>query len=330
MNAAAGKPTLLLVDDEERILRSLAMLFRLPFRVLATTDPDEALRLVADETVHVVVSDQKMPRMRGAELLREVRQRSPNTMRILLTGYSELDAIVASVNEGEIFRYINKPWDAAELRATVEQAAGIATALFAQAPALPAAGMASVAALPVATAGALSLAAAAPPLATDEAILVIDDDAEVAEIVRELAGPTQAVHWARSLDQAFALLERQPVGVIVSELAVRGENLTAALKLLKAQHPEVVTIVMTPFQDAGVLIGLINQGQIYRLLPKPVRRGPLGMNLSSALRHHRALKLAPRLLGRHAVEALRQPEEVNMAARVRGFLGRLRGRALNA
>ena len=105
------KPTLLLIDDEERILRSLAMLFRGSYQVHATVDPHEAIALVERERVHVVVSDQRMPVMRGADLLREVRSRSPNSMRILLTGYSELDAVVSSVNEGEIFRFVQKPWD---------------------------------------------------------------------------------------------------------------------------------------------------------------------------------------------------------------------------
>ena len=89
------KPTLLLIDDEERILRSLAMLFRGSYQVHATVDPHEAIALVERERVHVVVSDQRMPVMRGADLLREVRSRSPNSMRILLTGYSELDAVVS-------------------------------------------------------------------------------------------------------------------------------------------------------------------------------------------------------------------------------------------
>jgi len=75
-----------------------------------------------------------------------------------------------------------------------------------------------------------------------------------------------------------------------------------------------------------VLISLINQGQIYRLLPKPARPGPLGMNIASALRHHRMLKSSPGLRGRHAVEKIRQPEELSVANRVMGFLGRLRGR----
>ena len=315
----ASKPSLLLVDDEERILRSLAMLFRGQYLLHTTTDARQALEIVARQQIHVVVSDQKMPVMRGADLLREVKERSPNTMRILLTGYSELDAIIASVNEGEIFRYVNKPWDAAELRTTVDQAAQIAYALYSAAPSEPA----PVTAARAAT--AVEMVPAAPQAA--EGILVIDDDAEVYSGVQEIVGASQPVHWARSLEQAFELLERHPVGVIVSELVVKGESLTAALKLLKAQHPEVVTIVMTPFQDTGVLINLINQGQIYRLLPKPVRRGPLGMNIASALRHHRMLRASPSLRQRHVVEKIRQPEEMSVANRVMGFLGRLRGRA---
>jgi serine/threonine-protein kinase len=240
-------------------------------------------------------------------------------MRILLTGYSELDAIIASVNEGEIFRYVNKPWDAAELKTTVDQAAQIAATLFATPqPAAPSAiaGMAVTAA---------EMVPSSPMHA--EGILVVDDDVEVYRAVQDITGPSQTVHWAQSLEQMFAHLEQYPIGVIVSELMVGRESLTTALKLLKAQHPEVVTVVMTPFQDTGVLINLINQGQIFRLLPKPVRRGPLGMNLASALRHHRLLKNSPLLRERHAVEKPRQVEDVSVATRVMGFLGRLRGRA---
>jgi serine/threonine-protein kinase len=312
------RPSLLLVDDEERVLRSLAMLFRSDYRVQSTTDPRQALALVEKEPVHVIVSDQKMPIMRGADLLREVRERSPNTMRILLTGYSELDAIVASVNEGEIFRYVNKPWDASELRTTVDQAAQIALTLFDAPPA------ASPPAIVTRAITAMEMVPASP--ATAEGILVIDDDAEVYETVQQIVGPSQPVYWAQSLEQAFERLASNPIGVIIAELVVKRESLTAALKLLKAQHPEVITIVVTPFQDAGVLISLINQGQIYRLLPKPIRRGPLGMNIASALRHHRLLKASPAHRRRHVVERIRQPEEMSVASKVLGFLGRLRGR----
>lgn len=317
------RPTVLLVDDEERILRSLAMLFRLQYEVRATTDAHEALRIVENERVHVIVSDQKMPIMRGADLLRQVKDKSPHTMRLLLTGYSELDAVVDSVNEGEIFRFLNKPWDANEIRATVAQAAQIARASFdaPPAPLLEAPPQSAPSSQQLFT-GTGSFVV---PMAS-ERILVLDDDAEVPRVVQELVGPSQPVLWARSLDEAFALLEREPVGVVVSELEVAGERLTGVLKALKAQHPEVVSIVLTPFQDIGTLVGLINEGQVFRLLPKPIRKGPLAMNLASALKHHRALKAAPKLAQRHVVQPVKAPEEASVAGRVMGFLARLRNR----
>lgn len=312
------KPDLVLVDDEERILRSLAMLFRPHYNLFTTTDANEALQYIRDHRVHVIVSDQRMPVMRGADLLREVRMISPNTMRLLLTGYSELEAIVASVNEGEVFRFINKPWDAVDLKQTVNQAAEIAFELFSSQPSVSA---------PVSTFTEIRSFVAPQP---EEGILVIDDDAEVVKAVREIVGASQPVHWASSLDQAFGILAEHHIGVVISELFVGREPIALALKMLKAEHPEVVTIVMTPFQDTTVLIGLINQGQVYRFLPKPIRRGPLGMNIASALRHHRVLKSAPKLRTVHAVEPVRQIEDHGVATRVMGFLGRLRSRSLSS
>ena len=285
------RPTLLLVDDEERILRSLAMLFRPNYEVRATTDAHEALRILDTERVHVVVSDQKMPLMRGADLLKQAREKSPHTMRLLLTGYSELDAVVDSVNEGEIFRFLNKPWDSAEIRATVAQAAQIAMASFESPPAFAAEAPPLVA--PSAASLLTQTGSFVAPMASEH-ILVIDEDPEVVRTVQELVGPQQPLHWARTLDEAFGWLEREPVGVVISELEVGGERLTGVLKALKAQHPEVVTLVLTPFQDIGILVGLINEGQVYRLLPKPIRAA----------------------------------EEASVAGRVMGFLSRLRGRAL--
>jgi len=305
-----ARPRLLLIDDEERILRSLSLLLRDRYRISATTEPEAALALVAAEPVHVIVCDQKMPKMLGAELLRQVRQRSPNTMRILLTGYSELDAIISSVNEGEIFRYITKPWNSQTLRETVEQAAQIAIGLFAE--------------------NAAPATAPAPPLvapAGAAAVLVIDDDGATFEAVRRAVGPSQAVYWAQRLAQAFELLDRHPIGVIVAELLVDSAQTATALKLLKAQYPALMTIAMTRYRDAGTLIELINQGQIFRLLPKPCNDGLLARNLVSALRQHTLLQAAPAQRARHVVETVQRPEEVNLATRLRGLLGRLRGLA---
>ena len=130
-------PRVLFVDDEERILRSLRMLFRGRAEILATTSGREAVELVRSHRVHVVVSDQRMPGMTGVDVLREVAACSPPTMRILLTGYADLDAMTASVNEGEIYRFVEKPWDAQRLIATVEQAARIAMDEFGTGPSWP-------------------------------------------------------------------------------------------------------------------------------------------------------------------------------------------------
>ena len=120
------KPRVLLVDDEERILRSLGLLLRMQYQVFATSDGYEALDILKREKIHVLISDQRMPIMSGSELLRQARDTAPDTIRILLTGYADADAALASVNEGEIFRYITKPWGPMELRDTIAQAAEIA------------------------------------------------------------------------------------------------------------------------------------------------------------------------------------------------------------
>jgi response regulator RpfG family c-di-GMP phosphodiesterase len=127
MNPAteSTKPTLLFVDDEERILRSLRMLFAANYRVLVTTSGHEALEILKREKVHALISDQRMPVMAGVDLLRQAREIAPNTMRLLLTGYSDIEAIIGSINDGEVFRYISKPWNADDIRGIVGEAAGI-------------------------------------------------------------------------------------------------------------------------------------------------------------------------------------------------------------
>lgn len=94
--------------------------------VRTTVDPAEAIRWASEFDVDVIVCDQRMPKMQGIEALREIRMAHPRAMRILLTGYADLSAVLGSVNEGEVFRYINKPWDNNDLRQTVQLAAKIA------------------------------------------------------------------------------------------------------------------------------------------------------------------------------------------------------------
>ncbi|MDI6750180.1 MAG: HD domain-containing phosphohydrolase [Pseudomonadota bacterium] len=116
-------PSILCVDDEPSILSALKRLFRPHgFTVLTAGSGQEALELLAQQPVDVVISDMRMPQMDGAQFLEQVFQRWPETKRILLTGYADANATIAAVNLGHIWRYVAKPWNDAELVAAVQQA----------------------------------------------------------------------------------------------------------------------------------------------------------------------------------------------------------------
>ncbi len=115
--------TLLCVDDEKQILAALKRLFRpLPYRVLSASSGEEGLAVLAQETVHVVISDMRMPQMDGAAFLEQVAEIWPQTVRLLLTGYADLGSAVDAVNKGRIYAYLSKPWDDNELALTVRRA----------------------------------------------------------------------------------------------------------------------------------------------------------------------------------------------------------------
>jgi len=114
------KPKILVVDDESHVLESLTQLFDMDFHVLTASDGQTALMLLQHHPdVAIVISDQRMPGMKGVELLRHVKQLVPHSMRILLTGYADLEAVLDSVNVGEVFRYVRKPWVPETLRSIV-------------------------------------------------------------------------------------------------------------------------------------------------------------------------------------------------------------------
>lgn len=116
--------TVLCVDDEPSILAALKRVLRSEdCQVLQAGSGAEALTLLEQHPVDVVVSDMRMPAMDGAQLLAQVRQRWPHTARVLLTGYADMNATITAINEGQIYRYIHKPWEENELRLTIRQAA---------------------------------------------------------------------------------------------------------------------------------------------------------------------------------------------------------------
>jgi response regulator RpfG family c-di-GMP phosphodiesterase len=123
LNAIPRKARVLLVDDEESILSSLRRLLRSQSYELFLADSGmKALEIMQEQPIDLVISDARMPNMDGATLLATIRERYPQTFRILLTGYADLDMIAKAINEGQIYRYLSKPWDDQELLLTVAQA----------------------------------------------------------------------------------------------------------------------------------------------------------------------------------------------------------------
>jgi response regulator RpfG family c-di-GMP phosphodiesterase len=117
------KLTLLVVDDETRILESLAELFGDRYRVLSAKRGDEALEVFEKERPELVLCDQRMPGSTGIETLKKMRELEPGTIRMLLTGYSDIDVVIEAVNEQVLHRYVTKPWVNEELLAAVEEGA---------------------------------------------------------------------------------------------------------------------------------------------------------------------------------------------------------------
>jgi len=113
---------ILIVDDEPANLRTLSRLFREDFEVFTATSGAEALELLRQHDVALLITDQRMPGMTGIELLKNTVSIRPRMVRIILTGYTDVDALVEAINCGQVYRYVAKPWSNDDLRLTVRRA----------------------------------------------------------------------------------------------------------------------------------------------------------------------------------------------------------------
>lgn len=301
-----------MIDDEARILRALKALLR-EHQTWQTTQPLEAVGLAREHDVDVVICDQRMPDKAGIDVLRDIKETHPRALRILLTGYSDLKAVLGSVNESEVYRFVNKPWDNAELKALVASAGGIAREA------------------PVIARDAL------PQAEHDRArshvgVLVIEDDTAVQQRLREILQPHYKVNFASNAERALQIMEQNETGVVISETEAGRSDLTGLLKALKLHHPHIATVVVTERANAQTAIELINEGQVYRMLIKPVRMGTCRLSVDSAIGRYWQLKQNPQAARRYTAaapsadgnsSALRLPAA--LLNRIRSLPGRLLG-----
>lgn len=328
---AARKANVMFVDDEPRVLSSMRALFRRDYNVHLANSGNEALELLEQQDMDVIVSDQRMPGMTGVDVLKACKQRAPRAMRILLTGYADKDAIAASINEGEVFRYLTKPCARETLRETLAlavNAAGIEiptrptpgstpqhpdtegktappapVRLMPRRPRTPAPDVRGDAEAVVAGRITNAFARKREPVQQATELMVLSSDPEFTAALESALGMSYRMHVVASVEQAISELEDNPIGVLITDTAVSGDDVQALTTQLKHSVPELVTIVASDHSDAHRLIDLINGGQVFRFLLKPIKPKQTAIWIESAVNKHLELVSNPELVARHAVAA---------------------------
>ena len=119
--ATKNRHTILVVDDEPDVVKSVQDLLRYDYKVLGATSAAEGLKILESNEVHVVMTDQRMPETTGVEFLTHIRGEHPDAIRLLFTGYADIRAVIEAINQGNVFRYLTKPWDPDELQTIIRQ-----------------------------------------------------------------------------------------------------------------------------------------------------------------------------------------------------------------
>jgi DNA-binding NtrC family response regulator len=420
------KARILFVDDEKRVLNSMRGLFRREYELFLTCEGSEAIKIAAENEIDVIVADQRMPGMTGVEVLAKMKEKSPRTVRILLTGYADPSAVEGSINIGEVFRFLSKPCPPKLLRETLTQAISAsrtqpvaATALPKAAPApqarpmqpaapgfnpeTPAAKRAALAPTPPqqtlpsitppqapapqATPAPVTPAAAAPPSPPDNTLHDNDDTQPsllaLDEATIKAAEESSESHWqsvtnvvmsedtveetsenlaltshslgikdvgvvvftidsdfattairavstdlntvlATSLTKVAQAITQQNTGVLVTDFTTNKTTLQRIISALKKHMPELVTIVVSSGRDTTDMINLINYGQVFRYVLKPIEPEELRKEIQSAAVRHLYLLNNPDSAKRHDV--LESPDAVDTSSSINQFIGDVRRR----
>ena len=319
-----NRPRVLFVDDEQRVLNSMRGMFRRDFDLFLTTEGAAAIRIAAANPIDVVVADQRMPGMSGIELLDIVKRLSPNTIRILLTGYADPAAIEGSINVGEVFRFLSKPCSPKVLRETLKlavqasQATGsppprrLESAPELQTPVHKRGARAfdteAITELPVLqlvqSVGPGDPVKSAIERAREVGVVVYTVDSVFAETAIRTISNERNTMLATSLIKAMQALERDSSGVLITDITTDFARLHRIIGALKQHVPDLVTIVVSDTRDSNNMVSLINYGQVFRYELKPVAPKQLRVDINAAAIKHVTLRNDPSLENRHSVEEL--------------------------
>ena len=113
---------LLIIDDEVEITKSLVRQFRKKYKVFTTTNAEDGFKILEKENIQVILSDERMPGMTGVEFFTKIKDKYPDVLKLILTGYSDIEAVIRAINDGQVFRYVTKPWNPIELDSIIKEA----------------------------------------------------------------------------------------------------------------------------------------------------------------------------------------------------------------
>lgn len=393
-----GKARILFVDDEKRVLNSMRGLFRRDYELFLASEGVEAVRIATENEIDVIVADQRMPGMTGIEVLGKVKEKSPRTVRILLTGYADPEAVEGSINIGEVFRFLSKPCPPKMLRETLslavnasrtspvepavaepappqarpEVAAPIAEPVIAEpiiaepvaqsapetAPELPAVEAFSDSdeetqpALPILDEGAIEstadhssthwqsvtnvilsedsveetqeqVALTADSLGVkDVGVAVFTVDSDFASTAIRAMSSDRNTILATTLVKVAHAIEEQSAGVLVTDFTNNSAMLQKMIGALKQYMPELVTIVVSNGRDTTDMINLINYGQVFRYVLKPIEPEQLRGDINAAVIRHLYLRNNPESMKRHQV--IDTPVSAGDSTTLNRFLGKFR------
>jgi signal transduction histidine kinase len=114
--------SLLIIDDEPDILKALTRQFRRKYNVFSTTNAEDGFGIMEKENIQVVLSDQRMPGLTGVDFFSRIKSKYPDALKLILTGYSDIEAVIGAINDGQVFRYVTKPWNPEELETIIKEA----------------------------------------------------------------------------------------------------------------------------------------------------------------------------------------------------------------
>ncbi len=316
-----NRPNILFVDDEQRVLNSMRAMFRREFDLFLTTNGAAAVKIAADNPIDVVVADQRMPGMSGIEVLDQVKRISPNTIRILLTGYADPTAVNDSINVGEVFRFLSKPCSPKVLRETLRLA--VHATRPARDPGARRLKPIQATRSPVqrkidASQGAFSdneLPVLRPipdskpqsevqgrtKRSKEVGVVIYTVDSVFAETAIRTISSERSTLLATSLIRAMRALEEDTSGVLITDITTEFGTLQRIISALKQYVPELVTVVVSDNRDSNNMISLINYGQVFRYEQKPVAPNLLLKDIDAAAIKHVNLCDNPNLANHHTV-----------------------------